>query len=575
MIFKLRALMKEKGVDAVIIPTEDTHLDEYIPECFKLREYLSGFTGSSGTIVVTMEKCILWTDGRYYLQAERELKGKDIVLFKASEKETPKTYEFLIKELKKGSLVGVDGSLFSKKQLDIIITELEKEKINIDTDFNSFAVWEKRPSFPSEKLFLLHEQYCGESLCEKVKRVRQKMKTEGFTHYLTAMPECAMWLLNLRGNDIMHTPVALCYLLLTMTEIRLYIDENKTNDVKQYLAENNVTVSDYNSIYKDLSLLSDKDYLAVDFNRTNYKLIKSVACMHKDRKDFVIYLKCIKSDTEIENIKKAYLKENVALTKSFYSIFHTGGLSEYDVVNLIEENRKKQVGYFSMSFDTIAAFGKNAAIVHYTPTAVTNSKIENNGLLLIDTGGQYYEGTTDTTRTLVLGHITDDEGESLTRVLKGNIALLTSVFPKDKTGSELDAFTRRPLWQKGLDYNHAAGHGIGYFLGVHEGPQRISPSSTEVLKPNMTLSDEPGVYIKDSYGIRIENHLCVREYNEDFLCFEILNYCPIGTRGLKKEILEQEEIEWLNAYNEKCIEMLAVYLTKEENEWLKIYAARI
>lgn len=575
MINTLRDLMKKSNIDAVIIPTADPHLSEYIPECYKLREYLSGFTGSSGDLVVTMEKSGLWTDGRYYLQAEKELSGSGIELFRASEKETPKIYEFLCKELKKGSVVGLDGSLFSKKSLDKIITELEKKKINQDTSFDAFPVWKERPSAPSDKLFLLPEKYAGEKVSEKVRRVRYEIKKDGFTHYLTSAPDDIMWLLNVRGNDVHCTPVALSYMMISNDSIDLYIDEDKVCEVLSYLNENGVTLHNYNEIYSDLKALDEKNYLAVDFDISNYNLIKSINCPHKDKKDYINYLKCIKNDTEIENVKNAYVKENTALVKSFYEIYISENLTEYDVACIIEKHRKTLDGYYSPSFDTIVAFGKNAAMVHYSPDEDNCGKVGDNGLLLIDTGGQYFEGTTDTTRTLVLGDISEEESESLTLVLKGNISLLTTVFPKGKTGRDLDSIARRPLWKKGINYNHGTGHGIGYFLGVHEGPQRISPMCAEELKVNMTLSDEPGVYIENSYGIRIENHLCVKEYDDKFLCFEVMNFCPIGTKGIKAELLDKEEIEWLNAYNEKCRALLKDYLTEEENEWLVTYTAKI
>ena len=575
MINKLRDLMKKSNIDAVVVPTADPHLSEYIPEHYKLREALSGFTGSAGDLVITIDKAGLWTDGRYYVQAEKELSGSGIRLFKASEKDTPKIYKFLRDELKEGSVVGVDGRLFSKKTLDKLITELDKKKIDVDTSFDASAVWENRPEMPKDKLFLFSEEHTGESLREKVGKLRKELKKEGFTHYLTSMPECIMWLLNVRGNDVKYTPVALSYMLVSDNFIRLYIGKEKYKDVSDYLEENGVTVCDYLSVYTDLSALDEGSYLAVDFDNTNYNLIKSINCAHKDRKDFIENIKCIKTNTEIENIKKAYIKENTALVKSFFEIYSLSGLTEFDVVNIIEKYRRELPGYYSPSFDTIAAFGKNAAMVHYSPSEESSGKVGNNGLLLIDTGGQYYDGTTDTTRTLVLGEITKAESESLTLALKGNIATATLIFPNGKTGRDIDCIARKPLWKKGLDYKHGTGHGIGFFLGVHEGPQRISPVCNVELKENMTLSDEPGVYIENGYGIRIENHLCVKKYNDEFLCFEVLNYCPIGTNGIDASLLERDETQWLNSYNEKCCKLLKPHLTKEEYEWLKTYTTRI
>ena len=579
-IERLREYMKKSGVNACIIPTADPHLNEYIPECYKLRQWLSGFTGSSGTLVVTENESGLWTDGRYYIQAEKELEGTKIKLYKASEKECVKIHAFLQDKLKTGSFVGVDGRLFSKKQLDKIITELEKEKINVNTNFRPEKIWLNRPMKTCEKAFILGGQYCGESVNKKLEKVRKMMKEQRFTHYLSSSPECVMWLLNIRGNDIKHTPVMLSYILISQNSAILYADRDKiTDEVESCLNNNKISLKDYDDIFTDLENTDKNSFLAADFSMTNYNLIKALKCAYKDCEDFIYNLKCIKNEKEIANIKKAYIKENIALTKSFYEIYHTSDINEYDVGNIIEKHRIKGEGYFSPSFDTIAAFGKNAAMMHYCAQENSCAKIENNGLLLIDTGGQYFEGTTDTTRTLVMGNITDEQCENLTLVLKGNISLLMSVFPEGSTGQSIDMAARAPLWKKGLDYRCGTGHGVGYLLGVHEGPQRISQLCKEKLLPGMTITDEPGVYIEGEYGIRIENHLSVREFKKTeygkFLCFEVLNFCPIGTAHLKSELLDKEQLKWLNSYNERCRELLFEHLTKEENEWLKIYTKAI
>jgi len=576
----LRDYMKKSGVNACIIPTADPHLNEYIPECYKLRQWLSGFTGSAGTLVVTENDSGLWTDGRYYIQAEKELEGTDIKLYRASEKECVKIHTFLQDKLKSGSFVGVDGRLFSKNQLDKIISELEKEKINVNTDFRPEKIWSSCPNKPCEKAFVLEEQYSGESLCKKLEKVRKKMKEKSFTHYLSSSPECIMWLLNIRGNDIRHTPVMLSYILISQNNAILYTDREKINEeVERYLNNNKISLKDYDAIFADLGNTDENSFLAADYSMTNYNLIKAVKCAYKDCDDFIYNLKCIKTEKEIENIKKAYIKENIALTKSFYEIYHSSGINECDVSDIIEKHRRKSEGYFSPSFDTIAAFGKNAAMMHYSAHESSCAKIENSGLLLVDTGGQYFEGTTDTTRTLVVGDITDEQCENLTLVLKGNISLLMSVFPEGSTGQSIDMAARAPLWKKGIDYRCGTGHGVGCFLSVHEGPQRISQLCKEMLLPGMTVTDEPGVYIEGEYGIRIENHLCVRRFKKteygEFLCFEVLNFCPIGTAHLKNELLDKEQLKWLNSYNERCRELLLEHLTKEENEWLKIYTKAI
>ena len=574
----LRQHMKKHSISAVVIPTADIHLSEYIPDCYKLREYISGFTGSAGTLVVTMEKAGLWTDGRYYIQAEKELSGSGIALFKASEKETVKIHGFIKEELSQNDTVGLDGRLFSKKYLDDFIGKIGE--ISVNTDYDASEIWKEKPVAPREKTFVLNEKYAGESVESKIKRVRKEMKKESFTHYVCAMPECVMWLLNIRGNDIKNTPVALSYLVMTTKNTTLYIDSEKlTTEVADYLEKNNIQVADYERIYEDIEKAGDNSFAAADFSLANYTLIEKIPCAKKNIKDFIYYLKTVKNNTEIENIKNAYIKENVALTKAFYEIYQGENLDECDVVEIIEKHRRKSGTYIEPSFDTIAAFGANAAMMHYSPEKGKCAKIEKDALLLIDTGAQYLEGTTDTTRTLALGNISDEESEMLTLVLKGNISLSNAVFPEGTAFNNIDPLARTPIWKKGLDYRCGTGHGVGYLLGVHEGPARISPACADKIEVNMAVTNEPGVYMEGRYGIRIENHICVREHSKSeygkFLCFEVLNYCPIGTAAIKKELLSKDEAEWINSYNEKARELIEKHLSDREKEWLGAYTKAI
>lgn len=574
----LRKNMKEHDISAVVIPTADMHLSEYISDHFKLREYLSGFTGSAGTLVVTESDAGLWTDGRYYLQAEKELSGSNITLYKASKKDCIKIYEFLKNSLCENSVVGLDGRLFSKKYLDDFILKLGSIRVN--TGYDPAEIWENRPPEPLGKAFILEEKYSGENVEEKLSKVRELMEVDNLTHYLIASPDCVMWLLNIRGNDVKYTPVMLSYIMMTKERVTLYANRKKlTKKVFDYLSLHNIEVADYDRVYEDAASLGKEDYVGADFSLTNFSLINKLSCPKKDIRDFVYNLKCIKNDTEIENIKCAYAKENIALTKAFYKIYTTQSLDECTVADIIENQRRKFPEYYFPSFSTIAAFKENAAVIHYSPCKENCAKIDGDGLLLIDTGGQYTEGTTDTTRTLAIGEITDEEKESLTLVLKSHIALLAAVFPEGTRSCEIDALARIPLWRKGLDYRYSTGHGIGYLLSVHEGPHRLSSSCNEVLKVNMTVSDEPGIYIEGAYGIRTENHLCVKEAFETeygkFLRFEVLNYCPIGTQCLLPDLLTNEEKEWVNEYNNKCRRLITPYLTKEEKKWLISYTATI
>ncbi len=574
----LRENMKKHNISAVVIPTADMHLSEYISDRYKLREYLSGFTGSAGTLVVTMTKAGLWTDGRYYIQAEKELSGSGIELFRASEKDCEKIHEFLKKELSAEHTVGLDGRLFSKKYIDEFIVKMGG--ISVNTDYDASEVWKGKPSAPNGKTFVLEEKYAGKSVDSKIARIREEMDKENFTHYICAMPECVMWLLNIRGNDIKNTPVALSYLVMTKKSTVLYIDSKKlTDEVTDHLKKHNIQVADYENVYTDIEKIDEKNFAAVDFSFANYTLAEKLYCAKKDIKDFIYYLKTVKNDTEIENIKSAYIKENIALTKAMCEIYHTDGLDECDVVEIIEKHRVKCSEYIGSSFDTIAAFGENAAMMHYSPERGECAEIGKDGLLLIDTGSQYFLGTTDTTRTLAIGDIAPEEKEMLTLVLKGNINLSTAVFPEGTTFNNIDALARKPIWKKGLDYRCSTGHGVGYMLSVHEGPTRISSACSEKILPNMTVTNEPGVYMEGRYGIRIENHLRIMEHSTTeygkFLCFEVLNYCPIGTADLKKELLSNEEIKWLNSYNEKARELIIPHLTKEEEKWLTAYTKAI
>ncbi|MBQ8807815.1 MAG: M24 family metallopeptidase [Clostridia bacterium] len=570
--------MKNHNISAAVIPTADMHLSEYISDRYKLREYISGFTGSAGTLVVTEGEAGLWTDGRYYIQAERELSQSGIKLFRASEKDCVKIHEFIKDNLSKTQTVGLDGRLFSKKGLDELISNLED--IHIDTDYDPAEIWEDRPLEAAEKIFLLDEKYCGESIDKKLFRVRELMEKESFTHYLVSSPECIMWLLNIRGNDVRYTPVALSFLLMTKKTVTLYVNNEKVNDeVSEYLKLHNIELADYSQIYRDVKEIGENSYLAADFSLVNYSLLKNPGCAVKNISDFIYNLKCIKNETETENIKKAYIKENIALTKSFYEIYHSDQIDECDVTQIIEKYRYAMDGYISPSFKTIAAVGANAAMMHYCPEKGKCAKIVKNGMLLIDTGGQYLEGTTDTTRTLVMGNLSCEESENLTLVLKSHISMAMAAFPEETRCCEIDAIARMPLWQRGLDYRCGTGHGVGYLLSVHEGPQRLSALCEEKLCIGMTVTDEPGVYTEGKYGIRIENHLCVGEafhtqYGK-FLKFEVLNFCPIGTSGICADMLNKDEKKWLNDYNKKCREILTPHLTKEESSWLISYTAQI
>lgn len=572
--------MKKEGVSACVIPTNDPHLSEYTCRHFKLREWLSGFTGSNGTLVVTMNKAGLWTDGRYYIQAEKELSGTGITLFKASEKETQKISDFIIENVPKSSLVGLDGTLFSKRELDNLKQKLKENEIIIKTRFDASVLWENKPPMPSEKAFLLEDRFSGESAEEKIKRLRITLKGNEVDFYATALSDSVMWLLNIRGGDILYTPVMLSYLFVSGSRVILFAQKEKVSEISGYLEGIGVEVCDYSAFYEFLASLDKEKRMAVDFDKSNYEMVNSASCHIVNKPDFIENLKAIKNETEISNIKKAYIKENIALLKSFFEIYNTKEeIDECDVRDIIEKNRKKQKGYLYPSFETIAAYGINAAMMHYSPQKDKCAIIKKEEMLLIDTGAQYREGTTDTTRTLVFKMPNKEIRRLYTLCLKGNINLSKAIFKENTKGSELDILARGPLLKEKKDYRCSTGHGVGYLLCVHEGPQRISPSSSVILKPYMTVTNEPGVYEENKFGIRIENHLAVvlkgeSEYGK-FLGFEVLNYCPIGTNVLLPELLNEEERAFLNSYNKKCQSLYKKNLTQEEYKWLINYTKEI
>lgn len=577
----LRNEMNKNGIAACIIPTADPFLSEYTAEHYAFRSFLCPFSGSAGTLVVTHSGSGLWTDGRYYIQAERELSGTETELFRASEKNTEKIHEYLCRVLKKGDSVCTFGELFSRFYLDRLRANIEKHGLRLVTGSDFSYIWNSRPPLPNGRIFTLPDEYTGESAGSKLARLREKMHGKGVTHYVIGAADCAMWLLNIRGSDVEYTPVALCFMLVSENDAVLYTEPEKADAaVLSALAECGVSLRPTGEIYRDISALPEKAVLAADFSKTNYALTTAAKCGCKHFPDFAGQMKCIKNAVEIQNIKQAYIYENTALIKSFYEIYNSGRrMDECAVSEIIEKNRKANADYMYPSFATIAAFGANAAMMHYSPKKGRCSEIGEDGMLLIDAGAQFPFGTTDTTRTLVFGKLTDEQRENYTLVLKANIALANAVFPQGTAANAVDCTARMPLWKKMLDYRCGTGHGVGCCLCVHEDPPRLSPSAAVILQEGMTVTDEPGVYIENGYGIRIENHLHVvcrgkSEYGT-FLAFEPLNYCPVGTEPIDGGLLDNSERAWLNEYNEEVRRLSEPYLTKEEFAWLTQYTKKI
>ena len=585
---KFQNQMKIYNMDAYIIPTGDFHNSEYVSNYFKGREYLSGFTGSAGTLLVTQENAYLWTDGRYFIQAANEIEGNNVKLMKMGEDQSLE--EFLVDFMKDKQTIAFDGRVLPTSDVLSLKNKLPNAKFVSDIDLVG-QVWKERPKLPYSLIYKLDKMFAGMTYLEKLEKIREKMKEYGADVHILSSLEDQAWLYNLRANDVTHTPVFLAYTIITLDSVTLYVDSTKIDySIDKYLNENDIHTKGYFDIYDQLSQIKGKKIL-MNFNKVNYQLYQGLCNNNEliNKEDPSLLLKAIKNPTEIENIKKAHIKDGVAMTKFMYYL-KTGykegqEMSEISVSDYLEELRRLDKGLVDLSFNTICGFKEHAAMMHYSATPETNSKITGNGFLLVDSGGHYLEGTTDITRTFAMGNISNEMKKHFTAVLKSNIALASAVFLKGCTGLNLDILARGPIWQLDLDYKCGTGHGVGYLLSVHEGPNSFrwkslpsKPSCQEFL-PGMITTNEPGIYLKDKYGIRIENEmLCVEgttnEYGT-FLKFETITYCPIDLDAIQKSQLTYIEKEWLNNYHQMVYDKISPYLTKEEVEWLKEYTKKI
>lgn len=585
---KFQNQMKIYNMDAYIIPTGDFHNSEYVSNYFKGREYLSGFTGSAGTLLVTQENAYLWTDGRYFIQAANEIEGNNVKLMKMGEDQPLE--DFLVDFMKDKQTIAFDGRVLPTSDVLSLKNKLPNAKFVSDIDVLG-QVWTERPKLPYSLIYKLDKMFAGMTYLEKLEKIREKMKEYGADVHILSSLEDQAWLYNLRANDVSHTPVFLAYTIITLDSVTLYVDSAKIDySIDKYLNENDIHTKEYFDIYDQLNQIKGKKIL-MNFNKVNYQLYQGLCNNNEliNKEDPSLLLKAIKNPTEIENIKKAHIKDGVAMTKFMYYL-KTGykegqEMSEISVSDYLEELRRLDKGLVDLSFNTICGFKEHAAMMHYSATPETNSKITGNGFLLVDSGGHYLEGTTDITRTFAMGNVSSEMKRHFTTVLKSNIALASAVFLKGCTGLNLDILARGPIWQLDLDYKCGTGHGVGYLLSVHEGPNSFrwksipsKPSGQEIL-PGMITTNEPGIYLKDKYGIRIENEmLCVEgatnEYGT-FLKFETITYCPIDLDAIQKSQLTYIEKEWLNNYHQMVYDKISPYLTKEEVEWLKEYTKKI
>lgn len=589
-ISALRSLMEEKGYDVYLVPTDDSHQSEYVGEYFKARAFITGFTGSAGTAVITKTDAGLWTDGRYFIQAAAQLEGSGITLFKAGQPDVPTIEAYITDVIPEGGTLGFDGRVVAMGQGQALKAALAAKNARIDYSEDLIdRIWEDRPALSTKPAFALSVEYTGESTADKLSRIREAMKKEGADVHILAALDDICWTTNLRGNDIEYFPLLLSYAVITMDDMKLYVDETKlTAEMKESLAKDGISIHPYNAVYEDIKGLSAKDGVLVDPSRLNYALYNNIPKEAKviEQMNPEVLMKAMKNDTELKNIVNAHIKDGTAVTRFMCWLKKNIGkteITEISAAKKLDSFRREQEGYLWQSFEPICGSGEHGAIVHYAATPETNVPVTTNGLFLTDTGGGYMEGSTDITRTFAFGELTDRMREDFTTVLLCNLHLARAVFPHGISGFNLDAMARTPAWERGMDYNHGTGHGVGYLMNIHEAPAgfrcAVREKERNILEPGMVITNEPGIYIEGSHGIRIENEMIVRkgpktEYGQ-FLYFEPITYVPIDLDAVDPDMMKQEDKDQLNAYHEKVYELISPHLNDEEKEWLKEYTRAI
>ena len=589
---KLRKIMDEKDIYAYIIPSSDFHQSEYVGEYFKVREYISGFTGSAGTVIITKNEAGLWTDGRYFLQAETELNGSGIELFKCGMPNVLEIDEFLEKVMPENSILAFDGRVVSSLEGEKFAEKLKQKNIKILYDEDLIDnIWNERPSMSKEKAFLLDIKYAGEDFKSKLNRVREAMEEKGATvHIISALDDIA-WLFNIRGRDIKYNPVLISYAIVTLEDVYLFVDEEKLSDIiKEELNKCNTKIKPYFDIYEFVKGIDRKEVVLLDKSKTNFAIYNNIPSDVKkiNESNPCMLFKCIKNEVELDNIRKSHIKDGIAITKFMYWLKTNVGKIPMDEVSVDEKLlkfRQEQDGFIEPSFNTIAGYKDHGAIIHYSATKESAYELHKEGLLLVDSGGQYYDGTTDITRVYVLGEIDEVQKTHFTSVTRGMINLSMAKFMHGCRGYNLDILARGPIWELGLDYRTGTGHGIGFVLNVHEAPNgfrwKVVPERNDscILEAGMVTTNEPGIYIDGSHGIRIENELITvkgkeTEYGQ-LMEFEAVTLAPIDLDGINPDLMTKNEREYLNNYHKKVYDNISPFLNEEEKEWLKKYTRAI
>jgi Xaa-Pro aminopeptidase len=578
----MRRFMEEKQLNAFIVPSTDAHLSEYPPKHWESRKWITGFTGSAGTAVVTKKKAGVWTDSRYFLQAADELEGTGFDLFKMGQPDTPEMTDWIIEQVGRGGTVGIDGLVYAASEGNALKSRLEAVGIKLNTSFDPFEVIRKeRPEIPKNKVFMLPVGVAGESVTNKIDRVNGELRKLNADGVIVVTLDTIAWLFNLRGNDVDYNPVAVAYAYVSEKETVLFIDSVKlTNDIAATYKEQGITIAPYQAIFDYVANLPQGSSVCVTGSKINYKLLHTIpaSCRIIDVPSPLDLMKSVKNETELKGFRNAMVKDGVALVKFYLWLekaVPAGEVTEVTVADKLYEFRSQQALFVGESFATIAGYGPNGAVIHYRAVPETALKVEPKGFLLIDSGAQYKDGTTDITRTVAVGELTEQMKIDYTLVLKGHIALATAIYPRGTRGAQLDVLARKALWEHGLTYWHGTGHGIGHFLNVHEGPQNIRlEENPTLLEPGMVTSNEPGIYRANQYGIRTENLVVTQKRLKSeefgtFYDFETITLCPIDTRPIVKELLTEKEVQWLNGYHEKVYNGLKGFLNEEEKAWLR------
>lgn len=586
----LRKCMEEKNIDVYVVPTADFHQSEYVGEHFKARKFITGFSGSAGTAVITKTEARLWTDGRYFIQAAAQLEGTTVELMKMGEPGVPEMNAYIEEVLKEGETLGFDGRVVSVGEGEgyAAIARKKNAKVNYQVDLID-EIWEDRPVLSEEPAFDLDVKYAGETVASKLARIREEMKQAGTNVHVVSTIDDICWTLNIRGNDIDFFPLVLSYGIITMDSFELYIDERKLDDeLKAKLAKDGVNLHPYNDIYEDVKKFGSDVVAMIDPGKLNYALFNNIPENVKTvkKRNPAILMKAIKNPVEIENIRKAQIKDSVAHVRFMKWLKENVGkmkITEMSASDKLDEFRAEMGNFIRPSFEPISSFGEHGAIVHYTSSPETDVELKEGQLFLTDTGAGFYEGSTDVTRTYALGEVPQIMKDHFTLVAISNLQLGSAKFLEGSTGMILDILARKPFWDRDLNFNHGTGHGVGYLLNIHEGPAgfrwKYRKGETEVLQEGMVITDEPGIYIEGSHGIRLENELltCKGTLNEygQFMYFEAITLIPMDLDAINPDIMTQEDKKLLNDYHAKVYEVIAPYLNEEEQEWLKKYLSLI